>query len=148
MQTFITSFNFNKSAQSLDQKRLGSQIYEGIHILASLLNMEKNLVNPKRNVGGHPAAKLWRGFEMELGVYINSHLQEWFNRGYTSEINIKNYHILAERIPLKEFTTPVWITRNLIQVHRSVLIQKNPDFYRNKWGNVPDDLEMKYTWRD
>jgi hypothetical protein len=53
MQTFIPDYNFYRSACNLDTKRLGSQIYEAIHILASLLYVNDKLVNPKRNVKNH-----------------------------------------------------------------------------------------------
>lgn len=57
MQTFITDKNYSISASNLDNKRLGAQIYEGIHILASLLDVNDKLVTPKRSVKNHPVAK-------------------------------------------------------------------------------------------
>lgn len=127
MQTWITDKDFYKSAYNLDTKRLGSQTYEGIHILASLLDVNDKLVNPKRNVKNHPVSKLWVGYEYELLCYIRKHLDNWHDRNYDSIINETNYKIIC-MIVVKRFKThfevPSWITDELIQVHRSVLIQK------------------------
>jgi len=126
MQTFITDYDFYKSASNLDTKRLGSQIYEAIHILASLLDVNDKLVNPKRNVKNHPAAQLWAGYEQWLLEYIMSHIDCWEDKGYNININAKNYLILLREIRKMNFNQipPSWITDELIQTHRSVLIQK------------------------
>lgn len=200
-QTWITDKDFHKSASNLDTKRLGSQIYEGIHILASLLNVNDRLVNPKRNVRNYPAAKLWVGYETELLCYIGIHLDYWLcHLKYKSEINYKNWHYLylmiwsdfnymTLDIAQKYLDNVTWITDELIQTHRSVLIQKedkkrfalkakremivsaydrnmysqkkyyeeivkvneqieNNYYYCKLWPNCPDDLEMRYDWRD
>lgn len=47
MQTWITDKDFFKSAANLDRRRLGAQLYEGIHVLASLLEVNDKLVTPK-----------------------------------------------------------------------------------------------------
>jgi hypothetical protein len=147
MQTWITDYDFYKSASNLDTKRLGSQIYEGIHILASLLDVNDKLVNPKRNVKNHPAAKLWIGYEKELLFYIHEHLWFWFGKNYSSIINYENYKILLHVLGWCSAKTLNWITDNLIQTHRSALIQKNPDHYRRIWPDCPTNLKMHYGWR-
>lgn len=129
MQTWITDKDFYKSAGNLNRNHLAAQIYEGIHILASLLDYTDKLVNPKRNVKNHPAAKLWIGNEKELLIYICDHLNNWIDRGYKTSINTKNYLYLRSLFNPVDFTydkyrLPLWITDELIQTHRSVLIQK------------------------
>jgi len=145
MQTWIISSNFKKSAKLLDRKRLGAQIYEGIHILSSLLNCNNKLVNSKRNIANHPASKLWKDFESELLYYIYCHLREWLSRGYKTDINLKNYKMLKSRIKLKN-NVPYWITNNLIETHKSVLFKKD-DYYKGIWQNVNIELNMRYDWR-
>jgi len=144
MQTFITDYDFSKSAKNLDRKRLGSQIYEGIHILASLLDKNEDLINPKRDVSNHPAAKLWIGYERELMNYIKVHMVEWADRGYSSDINIGNYLMLAAYI-LPFDNVPYWVTDELIETHRSVLVKKDKLYYKEIFGYVAIK-EMRYTW--
>jgi len=154
MQTWITDFSFSKSAQNLDNKRLHTQIYEGIHIFASLLDINNKLVNPKRSIKNHPTAKLWKGYELNLWIYIYFHRMEWKNRGYKNTITEKNIMIIVKY--LYKFNdnnlaykngNPDWITEELVTTHRSVLIQKKPEHYRKLWPDVPDDLQMRYDWR-
>lgn len=126
MQTFITDFDFYTSASNLNRQHLQANIYEGIHILASLLDVNDKLVNPKRNVKNHPASKLWVGYEQWLLEYITNHIDLWENKGYRVNINAKNYLIIFEEIKKIKINEPFpnWITDELIQTHRSVLIQK------------------------
>jgi len=133
MQTFITDFDYNKSAKNLDRQRLGSQIYEGIHILSSLIGVNDQLVNPKRSVINHPVAKFWAGYEFDLLAYIASHMLEWYDRGYKSDINSRNYEMIYSVIYddtsiLKTESNPK-ITPDLIKLHKAVLIQKKPEYY-------------------
>lgn len=131
MQTWITDYNFYDSAFNLDTKRLGSQIYEAIHILASLLNCTDKLVNPKRNVKNHPAAKLWVEYEQALINYIFKHINVWYTKNGIKEnsINLINFKFICNKagsLAKKTYKTPIpkWITNELINTHRSVLIQK------------------------
>lgn len=71
MQTWITDTDIAVSAHNLDRQRLCAQLYEGIHILASLCGANDKLVNPKRDVSNHPAAKVWRGREEALCFYLS-----------------------------------------------------------------------------
>jgi hypothetical protein len=156
MQTWITDYDFYKSANNLDNKRLFANIYEAIHILSSLLNVNNKLVNPKRNVSNHPVSKLWVGYEKSLLNYIMFHLKTWcIDRKYKSNINKKNYDMLAreifyneknEKIKKQDESNKYWITDNLIKTHKSILINKNNN-YRKLWPNIPDNLPMHYNWR-
>ena len=151
MQTWITDKDFSKSAKNLDRQRLCANMYESIHILASLLDLNDQLVTPKRNVSNHPASKIWNGNEECLYVYIACHIEEWtYSRGYKCPTNNKNMGIIYrsgfwER--LVGSYSKNWITDEMIQTHRSVLIQKKPEHYRPLWPDCPDDLEMRYDWR-
>lgn len=129
MQTWITDKDFYKSATNLDKKRLHSQIYEAIHILASLLDCTDKLVNQKRNVKNHPSSILWLGYEVELLCYIHYHIRVWQQLKHKTKINNKNFNKLVYRLNYDirkpyNHNSPPWITDELIMTHRSVLIQK------------------------
>lgn len=149
MQTLIVENDFYLSASRLDTKRLGANIYESIQILASLLDCTDKLVNPKRNVKNCPQAKLWAGYEQHLLFYISAHLYEWLLvRHYKADISKKNLKILRCKIDYSYTEKPcTWITPELIQTHRSVLIQKKPDYYKKFWPDTPDNLNMRYDFR-
>ena len=177
MQTFITEHDFYKSASNLIRQHLQSTIYESIHILASLLNINDRLVNPKRSVKNHPAAKLWAGHERALLYYIDVHLDKWYNLDYKMGINWQNYNLIKTIKKIKiDCMLPKWITTQLIQTHRSVLIQKEIEkefkllqnepscfevvkyrawakkfdgikHYRSLWPDCPTNLKMRYDWQ-
>jgi hypothetical protein len=152
MNSFITDRNFYKVGMTLDTRRHGAMIYENIQMLASNLGHASDLITPKRDVSSHPACKLWKGWERSHACYINSLLRAWYDKGYKSDINRKNMEFLQGTIeythsgsPMSTF--PDWITDELIMTHRSVLIQKKPEYYKPLWPDVPDDLKMRYDWR-
>ena len=149
MQIWITDRDFTKSARNLDHKRLFSNIYESIHILASIYGLHDQLVTPKRDVSNTPQAKLWRGYESMLLAYIYIHINEWRKRGYRTTTNIDNVAMLEAKTKLLlNPTIPRWATDELIETHRSVLIEKKPDYYKSLWPSVTMGLQMRYDWRD
>ena len=145
MQTFLTDIEFKQSARNLDRARLGSQIYESIHILASLLKVNDKLVTPKRDVSNHPASQLWVGYERELGAYIYTHIEEWINRGYKCDINLRNFHMVTKGMERGIYVRPMWITKEVIETHRNCLYRKKPDYYPQSWCG---DREMRYDWEN
>lgn len=133
MQTKILDFDFYKSASYLRDVELNAQIYEAIHLLASLLNCVDDLILSDKckakikNYKNYPQGKLWIGYEFDLLNYIAWHITVWYGRGYKSYRNENNYWVLESKIELHPLTNqlcPNWITGELIQTHRSVLIQK------------------------
>ena len=134
MQTFLVYEDPIKSAAALDPKRRFSQIYEGIHILASNLGMSDKLMNPKRSVVNHPIAKLWYGHNMALYAYIMSHYAVWAvydRRNEARTINEVNLQFLA---PYCEGSVAIPVrVKELILEHRQQLLAKYPTFY-SKYG--------------
>jgi hypothetical protein len=158
MQINITDKNIYASVHNLDRQRLFSNIYEGIHGLSSLLGVHDQLVTPKRDISNYPQVRLWELNIMFLFSHIVNSYERWFkeyaNKNitlYNSTINFKNIEKITLLLDhhnykyIKEY--PDWVTDEVIQVHRSHLIQKNPDFYKSKWPDVPDNLKMRYDWR-
>jgi hypothetical protein len=132
MQTWVTDKDFYKSASNLTRQHLQANIYESIQILASLLNINDKLVNPKKNVKNYPQARLWNGYEVTLYKYITQYLFNWYDRKYMSYTNSKNIMIIFNYMLINNYLDKRktrhkkndWITDELIQTHRSVLIQK------------------------
>ena len=134
MQTFLVHKDPYMSAQLLDPKRRFSQIYEGIHILASLTRTTHLLVNPKRSVVNHPVAKLWSPYPGALLHYCISHYAVWREMYPMSpSINAENLDMLAEHI-VADITMPQPLI-NLIPYYQQLLYTKDPVFYR-RWEKV------------
>lgn len=150
MQTWITDKDFYKSASNLNRQHLQAQIYKAIHILASLLDVNDKLVKPKKNVKNHPASKLWVGHEKKLLEYIWVHLVwEWMHeRGFNSEKNFRNYKFLLGILKECDKNVPSWVTDELIQTHRSVLIQKEIEKETKYLDKYHYECNLKYQSLD
>lgn len=137
MQTFITSYDFEEVANTLDNKRLFKQIVEGNQILKCLLVTESRRKN-------HPAIKMWKGHEYILCQYINALIKVWKSKGYKcpkSEASLSKFMILVK----KNDKFPEWINDDFIYAHKSNLIRKKPEYYKEKFGNdIPNNLP--YIW--
>lgn len=136
MQTFLPFADFRKSAECLDTKRLGKQRVEVLQLLNSFYKPDY------KGWKNHPAREMWRGYENGLVEYGLVICQVWKERGYkdTCYEKIHVYHN-----PSTPIAYPPWIGRNDIHIsHKSKLIQKDSDFYKPLWPDVPDNLE--YVW--
>ena len=128
MQTFLPLPDFAESARCLDWRRLGKQRVEAFQILNTLIN------------GGrwknHPAVLMWAGYEEALASYMTACIDEWVRRGYNN--NMKR--INCDRVKL-----PFWFGSEVFySSHRSNLLRKNPNWYRQFGWTESDDL--KYVW--
>ena len=142
MQIKVLDRNFYKSASYLRcPQELNAQIYEAIHGLASLLECVDDLdlsdkcKNKIKKYKDYPQCKLWKGYEKELFCYIAIHLDVWiYDCKYNSNISLTNFKLLRKLFCYELYLTPdicqkylsniQWITDEFIQMHRSVLIQK------------------------
>ena len=131
METFLPYPSFTQSAQVLDYKRLGKQRVEAMQLLNGLLGKAKS------GWMNHPAAKMWRGYEEALGLYMNMMIMEWKRRGYK---NTMEYYISGNAIVM-----PPWFgDEDFHSSHRSNLLRKNPEFY-GQYGWM-DDPSKPYIW--
>jgi hypothetical protein len=137
MQTFITNKSFNKSAQVLDNKRLGKQRVETYQIMKALLLPEYGWKN-------HPAVKMWKGYEVALLEYQKAICEEWMSRGYKDTCLVKTIELYFEHRKGQEMVNPDWITDELITSHRSNLLRKDKEFYGQYWPTLSDNLP--YVW--
>lgn len=142
MQTFVPYADFNKCAQVLDRQRLGKQRVETLQI-AKVVAGETN------GWSTHPAIAMWRRYPTALMAYQTAICTAWTNRGYRDTC-LEKTSVILDCEPLAQFSVPVdmwprWLGRIDVHVsHRSNLLRKLPDHYKQFWPGVPDDLP--YVW--
>lgn len=133
MQTFLPYASFAKSASVLDMKRLGKQRVECYQILRALND-------PSYGWQHHPAVNMWRGHHNALVDYGLAICAEWIRRGYVDDCTRKIRAFQDDIILL-----PNWLGGPIHLSHQSVLIRKDPVYYRQKFGNnVP--YYLSYVW--
>lgn len=137
MQTFLISKDVKETAKALDYRRLGKQRREAVQIARALLGMTEGYKN-------HAATRMWRGYESYLvKVYLKAMMDEWASRGYSNAKTEEDYEILIQHVG-DDLTEPEWFTEEFFTSHKSNLVRKKPEFYRDKFPNVREDLE--YVW--
>jgi hypothetical protein len=136
MQTFLPLPTPKESAQVLDRHRLGKQRVEAVQIARTLLKLNDGWRN-------HPAVKMWKGYEAYLiKIYLRDIMDEWISRGYRNEKCEQHFIQLSELVG--DSIKPYWIDNDFCISHQSNLVRKKPEYYRQFFPNVPDDLE--YVW--
>lgn len=145
MQTFLPDEDFRLSAKFLDYRRLGKQRVECKQLLSALgytiLNGSLCWTPPPANVGwiNHPAAKMWRGYELALAEYQADCIREWVSRGYN---NTMERVVIPDDVDL---VYPPWLGNEAFHAsHRSNLLRKDPDWYGKFDWKEPTNLE--YVW--
>lgn len=148
MQTFLPYPDFERSARSLDAKRLGKQRVETIQVV-------RGLTVPGYGWRHHPAVLMWRGFLEALGRYGLACCGVWTETGradtcaptITADLRAAGVTRLRTQDELAEAgALPPWLGDEALHLsHRSALVRKDPDHYRPLFGDdVPDDLP--YVW--
>lgn len=130
MQTFLPYPDFTRSAECLDNRRLGKQRVEAQQILNALLGLSRGWVN-------HPAVKMWRGHERALMAYRDACISEWVARSYVNNMRTGGWR---GRVKM-----PAWLGDAAFHAsHRSNLLRKDHDYYgRFGWVEGPD---LPYVW--
>jgi Pyrimidine dimer DNA glycosylase len=147
VQTFLPYADFERSARSLDQRRLGKQRVEGLQVL-------RGLTREGYGWRHHPAVKMWRGRLEALGRYTLTCCEVWVERGFGDSVATTVLAELAEAgvAPVRdqadlatEGLLPWWLgLEDFHRSHQSALLRKDPAFYRAEFGDVPVDLP--YVW--
>lgn len=140
MQTFLPYPSFADSAAALDPLRLGKQRVETLQLLRA------NTV-PDYGWRHHPAAKMWAGRLPALVSYGLAMTDAWTALGRADSVRAQLVEFAPEvdGLPQDELELPSWIGDEAFHLsHRSNLVRKDPEFYRPKFGDVPDDLP--YIW--
>ncbi len=140
MQTFLPYPSFAASAAALDERRLGKQRVETFQLLRAL-------TVPGHGWRHHPAAKMWDGYLPALVSYGLVMTDEWIahERADTVREKVRVFAPEVDGIPQDELDLPPWLGDEALHLsHRSNLVRKDADFYRPRFGDVPDDLP--YVW--
>ncbi|KAA9086905.1 MSMEG_6728 family protein [Microbacterium radiodurans] len=140
MQTFLPYSSFVDSARALDTARLGKQRVETLQLLRA------NTV-PDYGWRHHPAAKMWRGHLPALVSYGLAMTDAWIDAGHADTVRAQILAFAPEvdGVAQSELALPPWLGDEALHLsHRSNLVRKDPEFYRLRFGDVPDDLP--YVW--
>lgn len=135
MQTFLPYESFFKSAECLDNKRLGKQRVEACQILKTLLKgpITNGKVTPWYN---HPAVQMWKGYDGSLRRYTNCMIDEWVRRKFKNTMEI---------FTDTDGNDPPWLGNEKFHAsHRSNLLRKEYLFYSKFRWKEPDNLP--YYW--
>lgn len=137
MQTFLPYPNFARSAEALDNKRLGKQRVETLQIMTALLE--------GRGWVHHPAVKMWSGYEGLLMFYQEVVCFEWLRRGFRDSCYVKTADLFFSYHRSQSLAEPLWLGNpDFHLAHQSNLIRKDPEYYSPQFPEVPDNLP--YIW--
>ncbi|MBT2515242.1 MSMEG_6728 family protein [Arthrobacter sp. ISL-30] len=140
MQTFLPYADFRQSAAALDPSRLGKQRVETLQILRAL-------VIPDYGWRSHPATRMWMGYVPALTRYGLAMVDEWVQRGGSdsTRANILEFAPDVGARDPDQVPVPPWLGDPDFHLrHRSRLISKSPDFYKDLFPGTPANLE--YVW--
>jgi hypothetical protein len=147
VQTFLPYPDFERSARSLDPKRLGKQRVECLQVL-------RGLTVPTYGWRHHPAVVMWRGHLEALGRYTFTCCAAWVGLGFddtvretvAGELAAHGVHDVRSQADLAAVgALPAWLgDEDFHRSHRSALVRKDPGFYGPLFPGVPADLP--YVW--
>ena len=138
MQTFLPYESFEKSAQTLDWRRLGKQRVEGMQIINAITGKKRKDGKPYKGWINHPCSVMWKDYVPALKHYTNVIIQEWITRGYNNNM---------EFYDTGKIIMPDWIgNEKFHSSHRANLLRKDFDYYSQfGWTENP---ERPYVWHD
>ena len=141
MQTFFPDPDVRETARVLDRRRLGKQRVETMQIMKTFRGESSGWQN-------HPAVKMWKGFGWALMKYQEAICNRWVtDLGYrdTCLDKTRDIYYTLDSTLRNEGVWPGWIGNEEFHVsHKSNLLRKDPDYYREFWKDTPDDLP--YVW--
>lgn len=131
MQTFLPLPTYADSLKTLDQRRLGNQVYREAFTLI------------RGGWPNHPASKMWKGHFHHLALYILAGLDELKHRGK----DYPHHYVEVDR-HLNHYPDtgpPCWLGDPAFHAsHRSNLLRKNYEWYGQFGWSEPIDLP--YVW--
>jgi hypothetical protein len=135
MQTFLPYEDFDRTAQCIDNRRLGKQRVECKQILQAIFR------------GGawtnHPAVAMWRGHGQTLLVYYSAIVREWRNRDFVHNMSID---LALIRDAARETARPPWLGDARFHLtHQKALLCKDYEHYSRYFDSdiIP---EIAYYW--
>ena len=146
MQTFLPYFDYELSAQALDNQRLGKQRVEALQILRARDAIRRAPTwEVLRRIAwrNHPAVRMWKDHEGSLLFYTAVVCRVWRNRGFRGSVEGQLLSYLD--FPIESFAPPEWLgDPRFHESHQSNLIRKDPEFYGPKFPDAP--LNLPYVW--
>lgn len=124
----------------LDPRRLGKQRVEAKQIAMTILDSTRGWQK-------HPAVNMWRGHVGSLCYYGLEMCNEWIRRGYVDNQAawFKDHLAQIQEVDSAACLVPRWLLQaDVIISHRSNLIRKLPEYYRQFFPHTPDNLP--YIW--
>ncbi|MDZ5663684.1 MSMEG_6728 family protein [Nocardioides sp. S-58] len=147
MQTFLPYPDFERSARSLDARRLGKQRVECLQVV-------RGLTVPTYGWRHHPAVKMWRGHLEALGRYTLVCCEVWTELGRAdtcaatvmTDLRAAGVTQVRTQAELTEAgVLPAWLgDEDFHRSHQSALLRKDPELYGPLFPGVPPDLD--YVW--
>jgi pyrimidine dimer DNA glycosylase len=130
VQTFLPYPDFERTAEVLDDRRLGKQRVEVLQILNAMHRTSGGWIN-------HPATRMWRGHEAALVAYGLAVIDVWTRAGRADTVRDKILpHLHGEPVRTQQELAalgmlPPWLGREDIhRAYRSALVRKMPEHYR------------------
>jgi hypothetical protein len=147
VQTFLPYADFERSARTLDLRRLGKQRVETIQVVRAL-------TRPGYGWANHPAVLMWKGFEEALGRYGFTCCEVWTELGFgdtcaltiATDLSAAGVCTVRTQSQLAAARAlPTWLGDEAMhRSHQSALLRKDPQHYRPLFPGTPDDLP--YVW--
>jgi hypothetical protein len=140
MQTFLPYPDFQKSAKSLDYRRLGKQRVETLQLLTAIERVSNG--EAKVPWSNHPCCKMWSNNSNALVEYGIAICEEWLSRGYKDGCleKIRKFQKSSQTKAIPSFIGNF----DFHLSHRSNLVRKKPEFYLPLWPSTPDNIP--YIW--
>lgn len=140
MQTFMTRMTYTRTAEDLDDARLGKQRIEALQTLNQIAFGEGGYKH-------HPVNLMWQYNPLSLAAYAMVMCKEWtFKRGFL-DTRLSKIQRVAQALIDEGYKPgdPAWLgDKDVLRSHRSNLVRKNPDRYGEMFPGTPDDLP--YLW--
>lgn len=138
MQTWLPYPTFAKSAEVLDNARLGAQRNEALIALRTLHGefYEKN------GWANHPTVKMWKGYEWRLRGYLGTICLEGMDRSDSDvwrEVMFEDLPEISKDIEI-DHSRPDWFgVQKFHDSHKARLLHKEPEHYSQfDWDVEPD----------
>lgn len=147
MQVFLPYKDPAKTAQCLDNKRLGKQRLECLQILFVGYNIMGYWEIPNY-IFSHPTYELWKtNLDWLLTFYLSAIMREWqIIRGFNNEKCWRAYMYINEKInwsykipweyPIEWHKyLPPFIKMDFCKKHQQLLLKKDYEYYKEKFDN-------------
>jgi hypothetical protein len=162
MQTFLPYPEFERTAQVLDNKRLGKQRLEALECLYLITDMPLYTIFPNLNKANsvtgkrtpipnektrhynHPCRWQWQGYPGYLALYGEAICLEWIDRGFEDN-QLPRFQELINMLGLYRnkgyMERPTWLGDPAYhRSHQASLVSKLPSLYSADFPDVePDD---------